>query len=430
MSIRIPSTNIYKKENKKILDNQINNIYFSENKIILRNEKLYDENYVFFLNKDGQVTNIIEDNYSKSQNSNYDSYYIINKTENEDDKIYAARVKFSLPISIGVKDIDIESKIRLAITYDVFHQFPDLSTAETKKTFLFRQENGTLGILRGADNISPIDVAATNKAYIYIEKDDGVTIEGLVIFYIASFFEVKQGGVTTSSWWFDRTKSANVSITLSDYIKTEQIDKKILDNSNKNIFELPFNNLYQETNISLKNEIIISKVDNGTSGAVWVRTDYALNIGDVIYYNGSLATVIKIDTGNGYSIMPYLSANSFVSMPYGETVTVNIVEYWTNELSKKILNSYKNGKETAKISCSISDYYDYDSGEKVISIDNSIGKMSFRLYDQVIPMVYGADGKDRPMSLNKNGKPKVFQVLGSKIYYNGAVWQELSLQEI
>ena len=56
--------------------------------------------------------------------------------------------------------------------------------------------------------------------------------------------------------------------------------------------------------------------------------------------------------------------------------------------------------------------------------------MSFKMYDQVIPMVYGADGKDRPMSKNQDGSPKVFQVLGSKIYYDGAVWQELSLQEV
>ena len=94
------------------------------------------------------------------------------------------------------------------------------------------------------------------------------------------------------------------------------------------------------------------------------------------------------------------------------------------------LTDYGKGKETATIRCSIGDYYEYDSGDKVISIDNSTGKMSFKMYDQVIPMVYGADGKDRPMSLYQDGTPKVFQVLGSKIYYDGAVWQELSLQEV
>ncbi len=56
--------------------------------------------------------------------------------------------------------------------------------------------------------------------------------------------------------------------------------------------------------------------------------------------------------------------------------------------------------------------------------------MCFAIGDEVIPMVYGADGKDRPMSLYQDGTPKVFQVLGINIYYDGAVWQELSLQEV
>ena len=64
-----------------------------------------------------------------------------------------------------------------------------------------------------------------------------------------------------------------------------------------------------------------------------------------------------------------------------------------------------------------------------IAIDNSTQKMSFKIYDQVIPMVYGADGKDRPMSLKLDGSPKVFTVLGTKIFYDGAIFQEISLQE-
>lgn len=99
-------------------------------------------------------------------------------------------------------------------------------------------------------------------------------------------------------------------------------------------------------------------------------------------------------------------------------------------LFENLLADYKNGKETATIRCSISDYYDYDTKEKVISIEGGGLPMKFNLYDEVIPMVYGYDGKDRPMSLYKDGTPKRFQVLGTKIYYDGAVWQELSLQEI
>ena len=57
-------------------------------------------------------------------------------------------------------------------------------------------------------------------------------------------------------------------------------------------------------------------------------------------------------------------------------------------------------------------------------------KMSFDIGDIVIPKVFGVDGNDRPMSLYKNGNAKKFQVLGKKMFYDGAVWQELSLQEV
>jgi hypothetical protein len=56
--------------------------------------------------------------------------------------------------------------------------------------------------------------------------------------------------------------------------------------------------------------------------------------------------------------------------------------------------------------------------------------MACSLYDEVIPMVFGADKKDRAMSTYPDGTAKVFQVLGVKTYYDGAVWQELSLQEL
>lgn len=157
------------------------------------------------------------------------------------------------------------------------------------------------------------------------------------------------------------------------------------------------------------------------------------------------------------------------------------------------LFDYSKGKETATIRCDINDYYAYDeskeskkgviaisaNGSNRPSVDLSISKvgityeeygsqkdieivvksgqtigrvrieeatnavsatilsheieycaMTFKEYQEVIPMVYGADGKDRPMSLYKDGSPKVFKILGTNIFYDGAVWQELSLQEV
>jgi hypothetical protein len=83
-----------------------------------------------------------------------------------------------------------------------------------------------------------------------------------------------------------------------------------------------------------------------------------------------------------------------------------------SSLSKRIVTAYKNGKETAVIRCSVPE-------------DLSV----FEIGDEVIPMVYGADGVDRPMSRYKDGTQKVFNVVGTKFIYDGAVWQELTLQE-
>lgn len=103
-------------------------------------------------------------------------------------------------------------------------------------------------------------------------------------------------------------------------------------------------------------------------------------------------------------------------------------------VSQNIISQYEFGKETATILCDISDYYEYDEnshdkkGEKVISVLDK--KMSFHLNDEVMPMIFGSDGKDRPMSYYKDGTPKCFKVVGSNIIYDGAVWQKISLQEI
>lgn len=99
----------------------------------------------------------------------------------------------------------------------------------------------------------------------------------------------------------------------------------------------------------------------------------------------------------------------------------------TEHIANNILSHYKNGKETATIVCSISDYYD-ENDNKVISTQTS-NKMLFAIYDEVIPTIKNEFGKDVPLSLNSNDEAKTFLVLGTRVFYDGAVWQELSLQE-
>ena len=68
-------------------------------------------------------------------------------------------------------------------------------------------------------------------------------------------------------------------------------------------------------------------------------------------------------------------------------------------------------------------------GARALPYDKGNLPMTFQQYDRVIPMVRNYIGSDVPMSYTTTGAVMEFNVLGVKIYYDGAVWQELSLQE-
>jgi hypothetical protein len=72
--------------------------------------------------------------------------------------------------------------------------------------------------------------------------------------------------------------------------------------------------------------------------------------------------------------------------------------------------------------------------ESILSIDKVYTQdripMTFVEGDVVIPYTMGANGYEEPISTYNDGTAKSFQVVGTNIYYDGAVWQELTLQEV
>ena len=64
-----------------------------------------------------------------------------------------------------------------------------------------------------------------------------------------------------------------------------------------------------------------------------------------------------------------------------------------------------------------------------ISTKDKSKPMTFEIGDEVIPMIYTANGKDEPMSKKKDNSPKVFRIVGREMIYDGAVWQIIYLQE-
>lgn len=106
----------------------------------------------------------------------------------------------------------------------------------------------------------------------------------------------------------------------------------------------------------------------------------------------------------------------------------NASNYINNTMSAEIIADYKNGKETATLRVSVNDYYD-DDGNLVLSINDPSKPMLFRNGDIVVPYVATPNG-DRPMSILPDGTAKSFRITGVTLISDGAVWQELQLQEV
>lgn len=117
--------------------------------------------------------------------------------------------------------------------------------------------------------------------------------------------------------------------------------------------------------------------------------------------------------------------DSVISIPSNELIQDGNTNL--NKYTRDILTEYANGKETAKILCSIGEYYDENSDLAIST--KTADKMTFEHYDKVVPMIRNGYGQDEAMSYNADGTAKVFEVVGVRVYSDGAVWQELTLRE-
>lgn len=103
------------------------------------------------------------------------------------------------------------------------------------------------------------------------------------------------------------------------------------------------------------------------------------------------------------------------------------------EKYEELLDEYKNGKKKLTLLCDINDYYYYDATKPdkkgSIAISRNLTRLTFKEYDEVIPMIKLANGDYVPIAKNEDGTPMVFVVLAIRVFYDGVVWQELTLQQ-
>ena len=406
MAILIPSKNIYDKQNPKVRDNVIERIEVGAVEVVPDNE--YETPvYNSKINLDGNL--IFEENITKEQfiqRSGYDDttvwrnfayVWFDNQAEYKEETITIPKINNNKLISKIVKLKD-ENEQEQNIQYSLHGK--KISQAASASVTV--NEDGKY--------------TCSDISYGKQKSEEGIIeIPALPITIEASYLNAAASVTGVSN-------STNLNIGIEEDENNYYISYKILvhlfeDYVKGAVGEVP------ESGSSFPHNFAVAgnKVEyKATSLEI---TIYGNTIGidltdKTVYINGE--TQKKVHSVDGNELMQ--TSNYFDQ----NGTKVNAID----KMYRETQSEYAIGKETATIRCSIGDYYDYDNGEKVISIDDSTGKMSFKMYDQVIPMVYGADGEDHPMSTYQDGSAKIFQVLGSKIYYDGAVWQELSLQEV
>ena len=347
-------------------------------------------------------------------------------------------VDFELEFPIGTTDVDYLYK-NLTITlertiaktpndrYLFSHNF-DYSTGSNDLEFKFAVIKGTptpnyLGL------IYQYMALYVDEEYVY--QGSPITLKfpnklkGKIAYSI--------GIDTSDDGIFERTINTTITFRIKNNLKKESETLIVGTEESKKTNAIDGNELMQTSNYlyeEIKRPIkILSPALTSDGVGHTYRLEHNYNFDEAITYvnfQGEEGRIVK------YGKEFYCTIDSIYNKYVDNTIEVSLTGTKVNALKKMFGDTqkeYKNGKETATIRCSISDYYDFYTDEKVIAVDNSTRRMCFNEYDQVIPMVYGADGKEKPMSLKNDGTPKVFTVLGTKIFFDGAVWQELYLQE-
>lgn len=409
--IKIPSKNIYEKDNQKVIDNAIDKIEVNCLEISTHADSGTVNTSRILVDK----FNTGSAQYSQESlgQTNYNSSGQLTFTGSG---AYLLVQPYYKQISIEISELQ-KNFVILSILTGIDSNNNNNIQCSIYGNRSTAKQNGTLEVLQGSYE--------TGFSYNFILGD--VTeekIESNVLFDLSPY----ENEIT---YTFNPTllnpyiRPITVLTSISDFgnIGTKSFDKK----NNKFVANftvfcgLAITTLGAEANNWGANDVIDNK-KYYTVPAYGTRQEYTPTE-MVLTFHGEM---IKVDIdnkiitiGNGKNIMSF-QGNELIQ-------TTNSPSLETQY--QAVINEWQNGKEMATLTCDIADYYD-EAGNLVISAN---GKdtlpMTFHIGDTVVPYVYGANGADKPMSTYADGTPKVFTVIGKHTSKSGAVWQEITLQE-
>lgn len=477
------SKNIFSKKNQKVLKNKVTDIVVEENGFsATQNYQMFSINLDYQRNKSGNLINFGQsEKYSDisfTKEPNAANYFVNFNFETDlDERLFMLRNAKATISLIGeqynpngqddddngtVDDNEANDSYSFTNTYDS-EVGSDLYFSVLRKAEDFKQNGiyATVGILRTSTNKARVYVSVayysesgntkTNytRAEIYVYADeqqvstigeDGnlLNISGNEIVNEETYFVPEQNATrsyslrSNSPTWMVKIRQlaeyysghfhyycVNDSQTKLSYISRAISDEYIS-------FEIA--NFFQNTGIDFSAENIIKLQDcrieyNGNLIMAHLKeTQNSSGDGNsvhVIVYIDDVDPLVSdwndFSYGEKNFYLGYFESGSEPETPDTPTEPSDPTEVTkiSTTIINRVLDEWANGKETAVIRCSV---------PSNLSV--------YQIGDEVIPMVYGEDGKDRPMSLYKDGTKKVFRVVGTKFIYDGAVWQELTLQEV
>ncbi len=282
-----------------------------------------------------------------------------------------------------------------------------------------------------------------------------------------TFYELQQtvvGETITSTIPIDVTGNNNVTFTEDAWIEAAGTGRGVIANLILPITQataFSVNDAGQVTSHSIRRETTIWSAAGGQKTKVSFEKPFAVNFVNNKQISFSYSAHIFKDNSNGideYILKEIVSVEGQyfekvdgTTSVYDDTIIAgkNILQLPTNELVQgdnvyglasstenysdkfvtEVYNRYANGKETATLLCSIGKYYDLD-GNLVVdaeSPDSNIPPL-MKKYDLVVPYIMTVNG-EVPLSVDTDGAPKQFQIIGVNISYNGIVRQEIIIQE-
>lgn len=430
MAIKIPSKNIYNLQNQKIKKNKIGKIEVDAENVELSKDfdaVVYSSNTIAtdafdgISVKEGQnilpLFNSEKAGVSFKSFSYYTIYYYVNAVSCASRAFYKT-IDFSIPkieankyiqeIFSGI-DKKNENNIKTSVTYN-FTEYFARTSAKIKSGYSTTDKTASNDRYEISSIIPYIASIETER------RTSSLPTASVSITY--KWADAEDGSLTASVELEDEQNAAYAKISYDENSETYNCSIKVLCGLIKHSHIL---GVFSQSG-SFPQTITQADTPSDTNGnpTGFVEVYEPLTI-QVSFYGNILSLDVKdgkITIGSSDGTPFSVRRNELLqSSNYGRTI---------EETFEETLNSYKEGKENATVLCSISNYYD-ESGE--IAVSDNGQKMCFEIGDTVIPMVYGSDGKDSAMSRYRDGSEKVFVVVGTKFIYDGAVWQELTLQE-